>query len=41
MGASPQDGPGELVSRRRLLRLAGIAGAAVAGTACTTRPAYA
>lgn len=38
MGASPLDGPGELVSRRRLLRLAGITGAAVAAAACTTRP---
>ena len=38
MGSFPPDEPGELVSRRRLLRLAGVTGAAVAVAACTTRP---
>ncbi len=37
MGVSALGGSGELVSRRRLLQLAGISGAAAAA-ACTTRP---
>ena len=37
MGASPPDGPGKLLSRRRLFQVAGTAGVAVAAVACTTR----